>query len=494
MRIVIVEDEIKIRTGMAKLISRHTEHTIVGEAKNGQEGLEIILKVKPELVISDIRMPVMDGLEMLEKLKEADFQCHFVILSGYSEFEYAQKALRYGADDYLLKPLAAEDVTGLLESINRRVKEENKKTAETAEGIFRDLLSGGKRETEEDYRKLESAGCFEKERRILLLGGYVRNTSLSYIRTVEERLKEICNYYTFLENTQEIYCLLQEESFVRIQRRVYMNLEKKEESVWAAVYLKDIRELVSGGAKLRKMYPYSMCAGTRELLTEEKIDSLTFSEYEYPRQIENRIQENICKGRMESLSGDIEAFQNYVKEQSWEPLWYREAYGKLIRFMEGVCHEVNPEAYKNLKQCEAGKETEKAVTTGELLLAVEKAKRAVITTGEKKADIGNYTILRAICYIREHYGEDLSLEILGEHLDITPEYLSTLFNREVGINFSIFVKRFRISQAKRLLKGTDKKIYEIAQETGYRDPKYFTRVFKEETGVSPGEFRQIRER
>lgn len=316
MRIVIVEDEIKIRTGMAKLISRHTEHIIAGEARNGQEGLEMILKIKPDLVISDIRMPVMDGLDMLKKLKEADFQCHFVILSGYSEFEYAQKALRYGADDYLLKPLAAEDVTGILESISKRVKEENKKTAETAEGIFRGFLSGGKRETEEEYRELENAGNLKKGRRILLLGGYVGNTSPSYIRTVEERLKELCNYYTFLENTQEIYCLLQEESFVRIQRRVYMNLEKKEESVWAAVYLKDIRELVSGGAKLRKMYPYSMCAGTRELLTEEKIDSLIFSEYEYPRQIENRIQENICKGRMESLSGDIEAFQNYVKEQS----------------------------------------------------------------------------------------------------------------------------------------------------------------------------------
>ena len=136
-----------------------------------------------------------------------------------SEFEYAQKALRYGADDYLLKPLAAEDVTGILESINRRVKEENKKTAETAEGIFRGFLSGGKRETEEEYRKLENSGNFENGRRILLLGGYVGNTSPTYIRTVEARLKEICNYYTFLENTQEIYCLLQEESFARIQRR-----------------------------------------------------------------------------------------------------------------------------------------------------------------------------------------------------------------------------------------------------------------------------------
>ena len=108
----------------------------------------------------------------------------------------------------------------------------------------------------------------------------------------------------------------------------------------------------------------------------------------------------------------------------------------------------------------------------------------------KKEDIRNYTIKKAITFIREHYMENISLDLLAEHLEITPEYLSTLFNKEVGINFSIFLKRFRISQAKRLLKGTDKKIYEIASEVGYNDPKYFNRVFKEEIGISPGDYRQ----
>ena len=77
-------------------------------------------------------------------------------------------------------------------------------------------------------------------------------------------------------------------------------------------------------------------------------------------------------------------------------------------------------------------------------------------------------------------------------LDITPEYLSTLFNREMGINFSVFLKQFRISHAKRMLKGTDRKVYEIANAVGYNDPKYFQRVFKEVVGVSPGEYRQMK--
>ena len=110
MRILVVEDEVKIRKGIASLINRHTEHTVIGEAKNGVEGYEMALRHLPEVVITDIRMPEMDGLQMMQKLQEKGGPWHFVILSGYSEFEYAKQALRCGAEDYLLKPLAPEDL------------------------------------------------------------------------------------------------------------------------------------------------------------------------------------------------------------------------------------------------------------------------------------------------------------------------------------------------------------------------------------------------
>ena len=96
MRILIVEDEVMIREGLAKLIKSHTGHTVAGEASNGQEGLNLALRLRPELVITDIRMPVMDGLQMIEKLHDMNLNTRAVILSGYSEFEYAKKAIYYG--------------------------------------------------------------------------------------------------------------------------------------------------------------------------------------------------------------------------------------------------------------------------------------------------------------------------------------------------------------------------------------------------------------
>lgn len=118
--------------------------------------------------------------------------------------------------------------------------------------------------------------------------------------------------------------------------------------------------------------------------------------------------------------------------------------------------------------------------------------QAIAGAQTKREDISNYVIKRAINHIREHYQEGLTQEEVAAVHQITPEYLSTLFNREMGINFSVFLKQFRISHAKRMLKGTDMKVYEIADAVGYSDSKYFQRVFKEEVGVSPGEYRQMK--
>ncbi len=105
MRIVIAEDEPKSREGLINIIHRFTDYEIVGVADDGIEGLELVLKMKPDLVISDIKMPGLDGLGMLEKIKEKQMDVQAVLLTGYSQFEYARKALRLQVVEYILKPL-----------------------------------------------------------------------------------------------------------------------------------------------------------------------------------------------------------------------------------------------------------------------------------------------------------------------------------------------------------------------------------------------------
>lgn len=504
MRILVVEDEIKIRQGISKLISAHTDHVVAGEAKNGKEGLEMLLRLRPDIVISDIRMPVMDGLEMVETAKAAGAKCHFVILSGYSEFEYARKALRYGVDDYLLKPLGPEDVIGLLDKLQAQISKEEEQAAETAEGLIRDILLGGRTGQDRDYEWLQQAGTFFPDMGYYLAAGYVGDTGTRYTDTVLEQLEKMKAKYpqnrirdTFLENTQEIFCLIQcgwgqEELEQKLARRVYLSLESRNMPVWALVPMQELPKLKEAAETLREWYLYGLLCGYRTILTREKIAALSLEEYRYPSQLEAKLRTAVCSVSPEMLEKSAEAFKKSMREVSGSPFLIRGGYEKMAAFVENVCHETNEEAYKALQGGKLRQQIAKSITRGELEDNFDRMIHCIAESGGKKEDIRNYTIQRAIAFIREHYRENISLELLAGYLEITPEYLSTLFNREVGINFSTFLKRFRISQAKRLLRGTDKKIYEIALETGYNDPKYFNRVFKEEIGVSPGDYRQLK--
>ena len=502
MRILIVEDEVKIRVGISRLITSHTQHTVVGEAKNGKEGLEMISRYHPQLVISDIRMPVMDGLEMLQESVKQGNHCHFVILSGYSEFEYAQTALRYGVDDYLLKPLAPEDVTELLDKVQKKVEKEEAKSAQTTEGLLREILTGGRKDITDICSELQENHVFTENQPVFIAAGYTGKTSPKYSQALSgqwEKMKETYPdmriFYIVVENSQEMFLLLQgeltEEEFEKkLNRRVYQNITEEDQPVWTFAVLNRLEEMQDIVEKLRKYYLYGIRLGYRTILTEGKVANISEEEFQYPIHLENRMQTALCGAKAELIRKEADFFVDYTKEMKCSPRYIRKTYKKMLAFLEHVCHEVNPEAYKLLQNQDLEKAASEMVTAGELESCFRKAVDIIIESKDKKEDIRNYAIRRAINFIREHYNENISLDMLAERLELTPEYLSALFNKEVGINFSTFMKQFRISQAKRLLKGTDDKIYAIAQQVGYNDPKYFNRVFKEEVGMSPGDYRQ----
>ena len=271
---------------------------------------------------------------------------------------------------------------------------------------------------------------------------------------------------------------------------MYQNVSEKDQPVWTFAALNKLEEIQGAVERMRNYYLYGIRMGYREIITEEKVNGSAEEEFQYPIQLENRMQTAICKTAAEYLREEADYFINYTKEMQCSPRYIRRTYKKMLTFLEHVCHEVNPEAYKMLQNQDLEKAASEMVTSGELEAVFRKAVEIIIESKDKKEDIRNYAIRRAINFIREHYNENISLDMLAERLEITPEYLSALFNKEVGINFSTFLKQFRISQAKRLLKGSDEKIYTIAQLVGYNDPKYFNRVFKDEVGMSPGDYRQ----
>lgn len=504
MRIVIVEDEIKIREGMGKLIESQTDHIVLSEAADGEEGLEMILRFKPDLVITDIRMPKMDGLEMIKELSDRKMPVHVVILTGYSEFEYAKRAIQYGVDDYLLKPLAADDVKEMLDKIEERIRKEQL-TNGTPELHIRNLILGGEKSLEKNLKILEDICGFPREGEYELFEGYIGSAAASYREEMEQSAEELkmryCGLrvnYIYMENLQKGYFVVQgdsagiqafEKSFYNRMILKYQN--KEEKAIWTKKRFQRLEELKTVTLELDKRLSYGLVLKSKGWLTVEDIKEYHPDPFEAPAEIYNRIRNALCQGDQEGLKKSGEDFLKYMQEGHFEAEDIRRAFVKSYYLIGDTLQEIDRSLYNHLKASNLLRNIEAAVTWHELENAYRDVIQVITGAKVKREDISNYIIKRAINYIREHYQEGLTQEEVSRELEITPEYLSTLFNREMGINFSTFLKQFRMSHAKRLLKGSDMKIYEVAKAAGYSDPKYFQRVFKEEVGVSPGEYRQM---
>ena len=506
MRIVIVEDEIKIREGMGKLIEAQTDHMVLGKAADGEEGLEMILRFKPDLVITDIRMPKMDGLEMVRELYHRNSSVHVVILSGYSEFDYAKKAIQYGVDDYLLKPLAVDDIENMLQTIEEKIQKERLANG-APELHIQNLILGSDEETAENCAILEKVCGLLQEGQYELFEGYIGSAPVSYrkemedsIREVKEKYSKLKLYYIYIDNFQKAYLLAMEEREGKrlddLEKSLYNRLilpylTKPEKAIWTKKRFQKLSELKQTAKELTRLLSCALVLNPDGWLTSCQAEQYEAAAFLPPSEIYNKLRGAICQGNMEKLKKISEDFLRYMEEGHFEAEDTRAAFVKSYYLIGDTLQDIDYSLYRHLKSTNLLRNMETAVTWNEIRSAYEDVIRVITEPKAKREDVSNFVMKRAINYIREHYQEGITQEEVSRKLEITPEYLSTLFKREMGINFSVFLKQFRISHAKRLLKGSNMKIYEIAKATGYSDPKYFQRVFKEEVGISPGEYRQM---
>ena len=495
MRILIVEDEVKIRRGLAALIAKQTDNEIVGEAKNGKEGLALILRTNPDLVITDVRMPEMDGLEMLEALTERQLKIHCVILSGYSEFEYAKKAIRYGVDDYLLKPLAPEDIIGLLNKIHVKLAQESKQQSDIAQRILWNRLYGVSQDGDVSADMAELN--MESNRSYCLLSGYgwdtlpaERREWLDRILMSESKRRYADMHCCLFDETRELVCILPEEAIPTYQSELSWYVRRTDKKwIWAMASIPAFDRLHETMELIHTLYLYNQKESL--IVTEADITDFPAESFIYPDDLDGKLRAALYREDIKLLEQYLAEFQSSLWKKPFLPQQIKDAYVRLVHRMLHWIEDAGKNTYEKLEPLHYANKISRVYTRREMDCILEEILHELKKEMEHKEDISNYAIKRAIAYIRMHYAENISLEEIADKLDITPEYLSTLFNREVGINFSGFLRDFRLSHAKRLLKGTDKKVYEIAQEVGYPDSKYFNRVFKENVGVSPREFRQI---
>jgi two-component system, response regulator YesN len=510
VRVVIVEDEIRIREGLVKLIKKiNEEHSVVGVADNGARGLELIEETRPDLVITDIKMSEMDGLLMLTKLKERNVSIKAIVLSAYSDFAYAQQAIKLGVNEYLLKPIAVNDLTQALKNIEIQLVQElrygrNLDEFKSLNTVFYSILLGGITADKKVTGYLKDSYSIEENGRFIMIMAYLGNhyeeNHKKAIREFQSILKEKELKYSLLKvapNNALVFIIFSygdEHELERwFQNRVLLHL-KRDKTIslcFGWIVFNGINELRHNYQILQKNMDWNIVLGDDIMVTYPKVNKIQTFPLSYPIEIENRIRAALCTLDNKKLEYTILDFCNYFRKGIlYSPKEIKECFVRFLWSMINVAKEIDYGKYENFEQQEYLRRLMAAITLDELEETLKHFIAQFMET-ESVNDQISYTIQRAKSLVYEFYNQGITLDEIAAKLNITPEYLGTQFHKELGINFSSYIKNFRIKKAKELLIGTHLKLYEIADKSGYGDPKYFSQVFKESTGFLPTEYRKM---
>lgn len=514
-RAIVVDDEPIVRRGLISLIPKlDPEWSVVGEAKNGHEALELVKREMPDLVITDIRMPRMNGLDLLSALKE--YPVHVVILSGYGFFEYAQTAIKFGAFDYLLKPVKPPEIMNLLQRLKEK-RQDQESAAEPAQSPlnfskwWKDWLMEAEESQGYADKLKEQMPAGAEELQIVaveidrfddligedqwgdkqLVAFAVRNV----IQDIMAERPETQLLPLFANGSRIIYLLVGQPSGPDAAERLIQEVGK-----WVKI---SISIGLSGKSREFEELPALYRQATESLrdkwIRGEGIvcryeDAAAFAKEAqgYPAVLDEAICRDLRAGDREKALAGLEAFLNQVKRDNLSyPLFQRFA----LQLLSSVYRIV----YENRIDDWVQKEMSQPQDLFRREFAVDEYRRfmtewigAIVDSLEwKRKQKNNRTIERAIEFMRSQYAKDISLEDVAGHVGMSGSYFSSLFKQETGDNFIEYLTRLRIDKAKSLMMDAELRLYEISQLVGYQDVKYFSRLFKRHVGATPAEYRQF---
>lgn len=510
MKLVIVENEIRIREGICKLILKMKKnYEVIGEADNGKEGLKLIQSLKPDIVITDIRMPVMDGLQMLEELSRRHIKVKAIVLSAYSEFTYAQKAITLGVSEYLLKPIVIGDFARSLQNIETQCEmetAENSEIIDSLETILAGLLYGSMKLNEnlKKYLKSKYDFCYEQSISEVML--YLGKSYSDYLERTKQNLNRI-----LLNRSGVKYCFLEFHKEKAIIIVLYNYQDAKEQEKWfqnelfmhkniniptttggAWITMDSLDELKASHQILQQSIDWTIILGNDVMISYPKILQVQTMPCIYPIEKENKLKVALCTNEKESVHKILKSFTGYFHNGNvYEPKEVKESFVRFLWSAISIVKEIGKIDSNHIKQQELLENIMNAKTFYELEDIMETFYQYMIANTHLEHEDTSLMIAKAQRLIHEFYQVGITLEEIADKLNVTPEYLGMQFHRETGMNFTHYIKECRIRKAKELLITTQLKLNRIAKQVGYTDAKYFSRVFREETRMLPTEFRKI---
>ena len=541
VKVYLVEDEIIIRQSIKNSIDWEKEgYEFVGDASDGELALPVILKEKPDILITDIRMPFMDGLELSRMVKAELPDIKIVILSGYDDFEYAKQAIKIGVAEYLLKPVSSAVLLEHLSEIAEKVRDEREDLAlkkvyyqemqENEELIkmkfLGELISG----------KLSLADAMEKGKRfhMNLSGPFYRIILFKFIQEDHvqaeqsealaeayeavggyvDRFRDVFRFqrgvegWAFLLTSVEEDMETQTKAFIEGLKAVIAPFDTLTWFGGIGSEVARIRELRYSFREADKAFAGRFVQEPNQIISVEQLnyeqldnefDANIFGEINQFDQIITRF---LSSGSREEVESFVGALFTEISEDHFRSLMIRQyiimdIYATVLAFCKKLRKDTGADG-------EAAGQMESLRENEEIL------KRAVLTA-ESVDDIKDYigTLLDHVIELRntlsgrrysdiirtarkrieqDYMSEDISLNTVAAEVCMSPSYFSSVFSKEMGKTFIEYLTEVRMEKAKQLLENTSKRAYEVAGEVGFSDPHYFSVAFKKATGKTPTEY------
>ena len=479
LKILIADDEPFIREGLMELVDwKMLGFEICEIAIDGDDALEKIIKHQPHVVLIDIKMPGLTGIEVIRKTRARGLNCQFIVLSGYSDFEYAKESINLNVHDYLLKPITENDLISVSKNVHEKILNEQQTTAKLR--LYQQF------EQETSLKKL-----LRGELDIVLSEQTAKNSyQIAFIKDTANKEAWITH---LIQSAPTMNILQHSEGIVLF----FVNMdEKKTFDILRAAIRKyqfklalsdpflSATDLADAYAEVKKLMERLFCFRDESLLTQKMIP-VTMNEAVDVEKLYLAIEfsDQIAKAQAQT---DLE---NYYKGKDSTSIHIK---GRLTNF-QALLFQKFSYTYSSLTIFEDERmqhQFQEQETLQDILELMLMQWNLISSEIKKQIDISDDGVKKVQHYVKRYYHQDLSLKIVSKILNYNATYLGKKFKLETGESFSKYVDRIRIEKAQTFL-GRDKmKVYEVAEKVGYCNIDYFYRKFKNHTGKSPKEWQK----
>ncbi len=530
LKILIADDEVSIIQLIKKLISPEIAHEIVGETTDGKSALSMIEAAEPDIVITDIRMPGLNGIELLKEARDRGSAAEFMIISGYKDFQYAQSAIQYGVCAYLLKPIKADELNGALlrvcakqgetKKLQIRIADMENTIAQNRKVKRREYLAAFAERISDPSALLEKAELtgfsdlfhvqqgifavlilkldFEERAEADFVAENLKVLGEKYCRAIEGEchdLESCCqgSRYYLLFHTGKNY-------FHEIIRRIDQLMRDRisqysmyQLSAAVGAGVEHFGQLGYAFLTADYMLIQRLLCGTGKLLVfpeKERLEKIQISE-ETKQNLERVLYELDSEAFKEVFSKIYrEISDQYHRNPYYVKIYLEELTVQVIRWLNKEEKPGEPEIQN--RRSFLWKETDFCCCMDEIYeMCLKNLTEQINQAAQKHKDGISRPIKRMKTYIREHYADNLSLDDIVGAAELSNAYGSSIFKKETGMTITNYVTKVRMEEAQRLIRETNLTINEVAYKVGYSDTRYFSKLFIKTVGIKPVDYRKF---